>query len=428
MTPQVAIDALSYGGGGVGRVEGKAVFVPGTAPGDVVRFRPLKEKKRFVQGQLVSIESPSALRRQPPCPVFGDCGGCQWQHLPYHHQVDWKERIFRDFLVRQNGVAEELILPFVAAPDEWNYRSRVQFKCRQTPAGFVIGFFRTASHYVIDVAQCPIAAPAINRALTLLREWFPGSPHPAQIPQVDLALDDEGQVAAVVHVIGDELESVRRYLAPRLEDAGIGFHLQSGRKDTLVHVAGPRELTIRPLEGEPMRLGYPVGGFAQVNLAQNRRLVGEVLKAAGEVAGGKVLDLFCGMGNFSLPLASRGALVTGVEDFAPAIACAIRNALGNQLNSRFLCRPAAAALASDLAGADFDLVLLDPPRTGAYEVVRHLLAGRPERLLYISCDPATLARDLKPLLHNGYRVERAIGLDLFPQTYHLESLVHLRRY
>jgi len=174
-----------------------------------------------------------------------------------------------------------------------------------------------------------------------------------------------------------------------------------------------------------LRLAYAVGGFAQVNLEQNRRLVAEVLSAAGPVDGLRILDLYCGMGNFSLPLAQGGAQVVGVEDFPPAIERARGNAQANGLGAAFWCRPVAQALANELAGEHFDLVVLDPPREGAKDAMTALLHQRPRRILYVSCDPATLVRDLKPLIHKGYRVTGARGIDLFPQTFHLESLTCL---
>ncbi|MDO3376688.1 class I SAM-dependent RNA methyltransferase [Geoalkalibacter halelectricus] len=421
----IRIESLAFGGSGVGRLGGKVVFVAGAVPGDEVRIRPVREKKHFMEAEILEVLVPSPDRRVPPCPVFGQCGGCQWQSLPYARQVFWKERIFADFLLRQVGVESQVMGSLLAAPNEWAYRSRVQFKCYQSPAGFVMGFYRRGSHFVIDVDHCPIAAAAINQALGLFRDWLSQSPCPEAIPQVDLAVDDEGQVAAIVHCLAADPRPLAAYLAPRVGEQGLALYVQTGRKHTLTQVQGPGRLCIHPLDASPLRLGYPVGGFAQVNLAQNRRLVAELLQAVGSPTGLRVLDLFCGMGNFSLPLAAAGAAVVGVEDFAPAIVQAEDNSLANGLTARFLCRPARQALTQDLLRERFDLVVLDPPRSGAREVIPELLRMRPERIVYISCDPATLARDLKPLVHNGYQVRGARGIDLFPQTYHLESLTCL---
>jgi 23S rRNA (uracil1939-C5)-methyltransferase len=422
------IDALAYGGSGVGRHAGKAVFVPFTAPGDLIRCRIVREKKRFAEGELLELIEPSAERREPPCPVFGACGGCQWQHLTYETQIRWKEEIFADTLRRQGGAEGDFPRHLVPSSDEWNYRSRVQFKCRQTVDGFVMGFYRRGSHYVVDVENCPITAAPLNEALRLFRRWLPQSPCPERIPQVDMAVDDENRIRIVVHVLGSDYAALRDFLAPLAEDAGFALFFQAGRKDTLVPVTGDEDLHIRPVHGADLRLAYGPGGFAQVNLEQNRHLVEGVIAAAGLTGEEKVLDLFCGMGNFSLPLARKAKEVVGVEDFEPSIEKARENARKNGVrNASFHPRTAEGA-ANDLAGpGEFDLVLLDPPRTGAYEVVKDLLSVRPPKIIYVSCDPPTLARDLKPLLHGGYRLVFATPFDLFPQTCHTESLSFLTR-
>jgi len=426
MTVDLRIDALTYGGRGIGRHDGKAVFVPGVAPGDLVRCRIVREKKRHAEAEVDEILESAPGRREPPCPLFGRCGGCQWQHLPYDEQGRWKERIFFDLLRRQAGVEEEVLLPLVAAAGEWQYRSRAQFKCRQTGDGFVMGFYRPGSHFVVDVPYCAIAAAPLNEALARFRRWLPVSPCPERVPQVDMALDDEGAVRIVVHLLAGDQRRLAEYLGPRAEKAGYSLFFQSGRKESLARVTGREDLHILPQGAEGPRLAYGPGGFAQINLEQNRRLVAEVLDAASLTGSERILDLFCGMGNFSLPLARMAREVVGVEDYAPSIAKARENARRNGLShADFVARRAEGALRGLAGKKGFDLVLLDPPRTGAYPVVEELLKARPRRLIYVSCDPPTLARDLEPLLHNGYRVLRCRPFDLFPQTYHTESVTLL---
>lgn len=426
MSERLCIDALAYGGSGVGRLDGKAVFVPLTAPGDRIRCRIVQDRKRYAEAETVELIVPAPQRRRPPCPVFGDCGGCQWQHLPYDEQRRWKERIFAETLQRQAKIGDSALLPLVPAPDEWGYRSRAQFKCRQTEAGFVMGFYRRGTHYVIDVESCPIVVPRLNDVLALFRQWLPDSPCPHLVPQVDMETDDEGRVRVTVHALGAETAALAEYLRPLAEQAGISLFMQSGRKETLVRVCGEEDLHILPLGAGSLRLAYGAGGFAQVNLEQNRQLVREVCCAAALTGGERVLDLYCGMGNFSLPLALQGGEVVGVENYAPAIEQAERNARTNGLtHTRFHARPAEAAIREVAAAKAFDLVVLDPPRTGAYEVVQELVRMRPRRIIYVSCDPPTLARDLVPLRHGGYEVVSARPFDLFPQTYHTESVTVL---
>jgi 23S rRNA (uracil1939-C5)-methyltransferase len=425
MIVEIAIETLVYGGAGLGRHDGKAIFVPGTAPGDVVRCRLVREKKRHAHGELLDVLSSSPLRREPPCPVFGRCGGCQWQHLPYPRQAEWKERIFCTTLERAGALPPEGVRPLVPVPDEWEYRSRAQFKCRQTESGFVMGFYRGGSHFVIDIARCPILEPRLNEALTRFRVWLATSPAPDQVPQVDVGVGDDGNVRAVVHVL-NQAATLGAYLQPLAAEAGYALFLQQGRKEGMSQILGPRNLELT-VGDPPLVLGYGPGGFAQVNLAQNRALVGEVVALAAELQPQRVLDLYCGMGNFSLPLARCAESVVGVEEYAPAIAAARDNARRNGVaNAAFHARPAEETL-KEFAEEPFDLVVLDPPRSGAYPVMRELLEARPAHILYVSCDPPTLARDLAPLLHGGYRLCRTRPFDLFPQTYHIESVTLLSR-
>ena len=426
MTPvTLHLDALAYGGNAVGRLQGKAVFVPGGAPGDEIRCRIVREKKRHAEGELEELLVAGPGRRTPPCPVFGDCGGCQWQHLDYAVQSLWKERIFAETLRRQCGIDEGLLLPLVVAAEEWGYRSRVQFKCSQGEGKFVLGFYRRGSHFVIDVPRCAIADPRINTALDLFRHWLGGLPIPGRLLQVDMAVGDTGGVRVVVHLADEDPVPLARYLTPLAREAGLALFLQYGRKATLHHCCGDADLTIK-IAAPEILLGYGPGGFAQVNLAQNRHLIQLVEEAADLSGTERVLDLFCGMGNFSLPLARRAGEVIGVEGFAPSIVKARDNALGNGVgNAVFHACPAESAALRFRSAGGWDLALLDPPRAGAFEVMKDLVRARPRRILYVSCDPPTLARDLMPLLQGGYTLAWSRPIDLFPQTCHTESLTLL---
>jgi 23S rRNA (uracil1939-C5)-methyltransferase len=423
----LTIESLAYGGSGVAHHDGKVVFVPLTAPGDRLRCRIVREKKRFSEGVMERLLESSPVRRSPPCPVFGQCGGCQWQHLTYAEQCRWKENIFADFLVRKVGVSRDKVLPLVPAPEEWGYRSRAQFKCRLTPDGFVMGFYRRASHYVVAVEECAILHPLLNRAKSRVQTWLRDSPWAHCVPQVDLAMGHEGAVRAVIHCLAPGLDGLADYLRPRAEQSGLALFVQSGRKDTLRHVWGERDLIIEVGE-PPLHLAYGPGGFAQINLAQNRTMVQAVCEALAARPPRKVLDLFCGMGNFSLPLARLAHEVVGVEGYPPSIETAHSNARRNGLgNVAFHARDALGAATLVGRGQSGDLVMLDPPRSGAREVVKELVGMGFGRIVYVSCDPATLARDLLPLLHSGYRLIWSRPFDLFPQTHHTESITFLER-
>lgn len=421
---ELVIETLTFGGRGLGRHGGKAVFVPYTAPGDRVRCRVIHDRAQFVEAELCEVLHPSALRRTPPCPVAGSCGGCDWQHLPYDEQLRWKERLFHDQLLRSGVACAEVLQPIVAAPDELGYRNRLQFKCRQTPTDFVAGFYRSGSHFIVDTSRCLLARSAIHDAYAFLRQALPKAPQPDAIPQVDISCSDDQRVAVLLHALPKAREVLSGWLFNVAERGGFAAALQSGRKQSIEPVAGNAGLTTA-VDDPPLSLQIRAGGFAQVNPEQNRRLVDAVVAAAALSGRERVLDLYCGVGNFSLPLARRAGAVVGVESYAPAIADAIANASRHAIgNATFHAEPAEGSV---LRYGSFDLVLLDPPRTGAYPVMRDLLVLKPRRILYVSCDPATLTRDLQPLVHNGYVVASSRPFDFFPQTWHIESLTVLDR-
>ncbi|MDZ4183727.1 MAG: 23S rRNA (uracil(1939)-C(5))-methyltransferase RlmD [Desulfuromonadales bacterium] len=424
---ELTIESLVFGGNGLGRLDGKAIFVPLTAPGDQIHCRIVRDKGRWAEAELIDILQPAAERITPPCPVFGLCGGCQWQFLPYSEQARWKEAIYRDLLQRQAGVAVEKIRPIVVAPEPYAYRSRAQFKCCQSSNGFTLGFFRKGSHSVIGIDACPLLPATVNDLISLLKSAIDGTAVAAHIPQIDAGIDDRGKVRLVIHARNNVAATVAELLRPLAISKGVALFVQGDRQGGLQHICGEEDLVIS-CDTPPLALAYKAGGFSQINLEQNRALLNAVLSAAELQGTERVLDLYCGMGNFSLPLARRCAEVVGVEDYAPSIAQAKINAKQNGLNNiRFYARPAAGALRAYGQKAPFDLVVLDPPREGASDVCRELIDLGPPRVIYISCDPATQARDLKTLLQNGYNCVAAQPFDFFPQTHHIESLAILAR-
>ncbi len=432
---RVTIDRLAFGGSGVARIDGKVCFVPFGCPGDELIVRVTAEKRSYLTAAITAIVKPGPDRVVPPCPLFASCGGCHWQHIAYPRQLGEKRAIFADALWRGARVAGERIGEVVASPSVYGYRNRVQFKLHAVDGALRIGFFRTGTHFVEDAVEgCPIAAPAINRALSELRGLLASFPEPDRIPQINLDAA-EGGVVAVVNYIGDDREGAAAFFAaghPRLGGVA-GLYLQCGRKSTLKRVYGDEllEYFLPAGSGEASRcsLTYRPGGFAQVNGAQNGAILGLVRRFADCGAGDRILDLYCGNGNFSLPLAGSVAAVTGIEEYPDSVASARENCRRNGIgNAGFICCDAGAGLRR-LAGEGqcFNTVILDPPRTGAAGALRELIGLGPERIIYVSCDPGTLARDCGILAAGGFRVESSIPVDMFPQTYHLESVTLLRR-
>ena len=230
---------MANGGAGILRDgAGRVVFVPHTAVGDLVRCRIVRRKKNYAEAQLAVLLEPGPGRRTPPCPVAGTCGGCQWQHLTYVEQAAWKERLFRETLVRQCDVEAEWILPLLSVADEWNYRSRAQIKCHNTPAGLVTGFYRPQSRFVVGVDCCPILAPSLNELLGRLRSLLKGTSHAALIPQLDLAVADDGKRCVVVHYLGNDLDGLSKLLVET--DLHADLLIQAGSKSAQEPASGRR--------------------------------------------------------------------------------------------------------------------------------------------------------------------------------------------
>jgi len=420
------ITGLVHGGRGIGRFNGKAVFVPMTAPGDRVVCRVVRTKSSYIEAVLEAVVEPSEFRREPPCPYFGSCGGCQWQHLSYPSQTHWKEKIFFDQLLRSKVATEECLTPIVPAPGEWHYRNRVQFKCYMAEDRLVIGFYRPNSHVVVDIERCLLLPPPIQRVLDLLREELPCAPDPGCIPHVDVACGDDGDIRLLMHFSPKAHRQQRIWLQDFAKRHQINACLQSGRKETIELVYGKADLSVfvdQPL----IALRHGPGGFAQVNSAQNRNLIIEILTILDLQGTENVLELFCGVGNFSLPIARRAGRLTGIEEYAPSVEAADKNAVANNLQNIHFHTADASKAMNRFTVDEFDLVVLDPPRSGSIQVSREILKIRPLRVLYVSCDPATLARDLKLMVSDGYRIVSSRPFDLFPQTWHIESVTLLER-
>jgi 23S rRNA (uracil1939-C5)-methyltransferase len=419
------VETLVNGGAGLARHEGRVIFIPHTVVGDIVRCRVTKEKKHFSEAELIELLQPAQLRRRPICPVAGVCGGCQWQHLPYAEQLRWKENLFRETLIRQCGIDPVKILPIVPAPNEWNYRSRVQIKCHNTKTGFETGFYRSKSHSVISIQQCPIIASELNILLTQLRNIINHTSYADKISQIDLAVDDNGKCLAIIHYFDHDLSALADLLSSKKLAADL--LIQSRSKSKLMIIQGDGVLRIT-VDQPPLNLHYTGGGFAQINLDQNRALVAAVLNLAELTGCEQVLDLYCGMGNFSLPLARQAMRVVGIEESVASIKMARKNAQQNHIdNIKFYCEPAEGSLSRIVQQTPIDILLLDPPRNGAYATMKELLRTPVDRILYVSCDPQTLARDLNPLINSGYCLISSQPFDMFPQTHHCESVTFLRR-
>jgi 23S rRNA (uracil1939-C5)-methyltransferase len=436
----ITIEKIVAGGFGLGRLaDGLVVLVPHTLPGERVRIAARRQRKDYLEAESVEIINPSPERCEPACPHFGRCGGCDLQHIAYPAQVAIKGAILKEQMektglaISGTGWREPL-----AAARPLGYRQRLRLQVDGDSGR--LGFYRSRSHQVEPVATCLLARSEINLA------WQQLAAHAALPLLLDqsqslelIASPDDGRVSL--------LFAFRRKPRPRdLQLAreicwnlsncqgvlftGAGFE----PIDPLAPQSGPPSFLSRftlpaPIIGRPLTLTVEPGGFCQINPGQNEELVRVLLSWAALASGERALDLFCGMGNFSLPLAAAGGEVVGCDLQGAAIRSARRNAEEAGLtNCRFMRQSAAAAIGELLArGERFDLLLLDPPRQGCADILPLLPQLGAGRIIYISCDPATLMRDLTLLAQNGYRLRRIQAVDMFPQTHHLEIITLLER-
>ncbi|HEX8495310.1 MAG TPA: class I SAM-dependent RNA methyltransferase [Pyrinomonadaceae bacterium] len=385
---EVTIERILPGGVGLAHAGGQTLLVSLAAPDDRVRVRIERASGSVRFASIVEIINPSPARVEPPCPYFGRCGGCDFQQLSYEAQLAAKQEIISDCLRRIAHIElDPRQIPMTPSPLEWHYRSRAQWQ--HDGRSRRLGYFERSSHRVCDVAACPVLAPSLQDTFLSLREQMHNAALPANVVEFQAVAGDEGAS-----------------LAPSIND--------EGTPEVSRTIAGHR-------------YHFSADGFFQINHELLPALVAAAISDAPQ--GTHAVDLYCGVGLFTLPLARRFIRVTGIEANSDAITYARRNLSDAQLsNATFECARVGEYLdshAQELAPADF--VLLDPPRAGAEaEAIAGLLTLRPQRITYVSCDPATLARDLKELLKGGYQLEALAAFDMFPQTHHVEAIAKLK--
>jgi len=422
MDVSVKIESLSFGGSGVGRISGKVVFVPYSAPGDNIKVRVTKDTKGFAEGDIVEFISASPLRKEPPCPLHSICGGCQWLHIPYKEQLKAKEVIFKDTLRRIGKIDSSIVLPARPSPTDFNYRSRVQFKVLESK----IGFYKRESHELVEIPECPLANPLINRILKGLRDVWP--PIASSIARVDINVspsDGNGIVSIYLSQRSDlDFNSFFRRLTTSIpEITGLIVHI--GREEK---ISGSSYLFSQERE---FRFRASEGSFSQVNYRQNLKMKDYILSQADSKGDETVLELYSGGGNFTIPIASRAGKVIGIEVGKSSISDARENArINNIKNATFIQATSEKGLKeiqnSKLKTQRFDLVLIDPPRDGcSKEVIEGIVSIKPKKIIYVSCNPSTLARDLGRFQTMGYAARSSRPFDMFPQTYHIESVTEL---
>lgn len=427
---EVEITTLSPEGRGVAHVADETVFIHGALPGERVRFRYLQRRRGIGEGEVVDVLSPSPDRIEPKCAHFSICGGCSLQHLPAEQQRQLKQEVLRNQLERIGRVTPEEWLPPLAGP-EWGYRRKARLGVKLVPkkGGVLVGFRERGSSFIAALETCEVLDPRVGQRLRELAALVERLSVVRQLPQIEVAIGDDA-VGLVFRHLAPLTAADRAELSAFGQQHGFLIYLQPGNEST-VQLLWPAtaELTYRLPDFE-VELAFRPTDFTQVNAGINRAMVSRAIELLDPQPTEAVLDLFCGLGNFTLPLARRAGQVVGVEGEAGLVGRARDNARRNGLDN---CEFHVADLSRDVRGLPwmqrrYDKLLLDPARSGAAELIPQIVGLGASRIVYVSCNPATLARDAGMLVReHGYRLRSAGIIDMFPQTAHVESIAVFER-
>lgn len=430
---EAVIESIDHEGIGVAHVDGKVTFIDGGVTGERVLFARRRSRGNFDLGTVTEVLRESSQRVTPRCRFYGTCGGCAMQHVDAFAQVAAKQRVLEDNLARLGKVKPERILPPVIGP-LWGYRNRARLSVHYVAkkGGVLVGFHERRSSFVADTDSCEVLPSHVSRLIPGLREMFTAMKLRDRLPQIELAVGED-----VTVLVLRNLEPLPEEDAARLRDFadrhGIQWWLQPKGPDTAHPFHPPKAPALDyRLPEFGLRLGFRPTEFTQVNAGVNRVLVKRAFDLLDPRPGERVGDLFCGLGNFSLALATSGADVVGMEGSPGLVERAKENARANGLESRatFLAHD----LYTDAPGAlrrlgPVDKLLIDPPRDGAMEICKQMPdSGSPSRIVYVSCSPSTLARDAGVLVNvKGYRLVAAGVVNMFPHTGHVESIALFQR-
>ncbi|HHJ14990.1 MAG TPA: 23S rRNA (uracil(1939)-C(5))-methyltransferase RlmD [Gammaproteobacteria bacterium] len=422
---RVRVESMSHDGRGVAHVEGKAVFIDSALPGEVLSFLYTGRARRHDEGRLCELFEASPERVDPPCEGFGVCGGCSLQHQHPDAQIRAKQQVLIDNLARIGRVeAGQVLEPLRGPVTGYRHKARLGVKYVRNKGRVLVGFREKRKPYVADIRRCEVLHPSVGERLEELAQRIQSLEARARIAQIEVAVGDNATVLVLRNL--DPLgEADREALMEYARASGLHLWLQPGNEQTAAPLWPRDSRLFYQLEDFDLELGFLPTDFTQVNPHINRAMIRQALDLLAPRSDSRVLDLFCGLGNFTLPLARRAGEVKGIEGDAALVARARENAAANGIeNAEFH----AVDLTGDPTGqawmqGGYDRILVDPPRSGAKEMVPHLAALEAARILYVSCHPGSLARDAGILVNEyGYRLEAAGVMDMFPHTAHVESM------
>ena len=419
------INDLAHDGRGVARVNGKAVFVHDALPGEDVRFVYTRRRSQHDEGRLLAIESPAVDRVAPRCAHFGVCGGCSLQHLDAARQIAYKQDWLLDNLKRIGKVEPQTVLTPIAG-SSWRYRRKARLGLRyvQKKGRVLVGFRERNNSFVADLQACEVLYPPVGALINALGELVQTLSIYDRVPQIEMAAGDR-QTALVFRVLAPPSENDKTALIAFAKAHALSVYLQPGGPDSS-YLLWPESATLSyQLSKYDLSLQFTPYQFIQVNAEINQKMIDLALELLAVQTSDKILDLFCGLGNFTLPLARQAQSVTGIEGDAGLVTQAERNAQTNRIdNVRFYTADLIQAI-HDLPWLrePYDKILLDPPRPGALALMPQIAKLAAKRIVYVSCHPATLARDASELVHRfGYKLASAGVMDMFPHTAHVESI------
>jgi len=428
----VLIESLDHEGRGIAHVNGKVIFIEGALPGEKVEYSSYHRKPSYEQATATRILKTSSQRVEPLCPHFGTCGGCSLQHLNPNAQTAVKQRVLEDALAHIAKLKPEILYPPITS-STWGYRHRARLSVRfvKKKGGTLVGFHEKRSSFVAVMDTCPILPVAIAKLIPPLKELVANMDARERLPQIEVSVGD-GQKVLVLRNLEPLSERDENLLRTFADQHGIVWYLQPKGPATAYLFHPPQTSPLAySLPEYGLQLRFSPTEFTQVNHGVNQLLVHRAMALLQPQPGERIADMFCGLGNFTLPIARSGATVIGVEGSKELVERARANAVLNGLEDR--CEYGVANLfeatpESLAALGHFDKMLIDPPRDGAVELVKALGDDAPKRIVYVSCKPATLARDAAVLIYEkGYKLKGAGIANMFPHTSHVESIALFER-
>lgn len=422
---EAVIESMTLEGKGVAHLDGKTVFISGGIPGEKVIFNYTQRKSKFDEGQVTEVLEASDERVEPKCPHYEVCGACSWQHINSAAQINYKQQAMLDNIQRVGKVEPEAVFePLTAEP--WSYRRKARLGVRyvRKKERVLVGFRERDGRFLADMQRCEILHPTLGEHLVEFQELIFGLDARATIPQIETAVGDNG-TALIFRHMEPLSESDQEALRQFGEAKNYQIYLQPKGPDT-VHCIWPENPVLYYEHPEfETRVNFGPQDFFQVNQSLNEKMVVRAVELLDPQPEDKVLDLFCGLGNFTLPIARKAGQVTGVEGDNVMVRRARETALANGIENTdyFACDLMGEMQGEPWLKQTFDKILLDPPRAGAKEVIEHFGKLGAKRIVYVSCHPGTLARDAEILVHtHGYRLVGAGVMDMFPHTAHVESI------